>query len=225
MPFTLDQVIPWGRSFGEYLKMFAFADRDLTRDILGVGDGPACFNARLSRLGGRVRSCDPLYLFDAGAIRRRIAEVYPLVLAQLERNRGDYLWHDFATPAALAQARLAAMEEFLADYEGGGRGDRYLAAALPHLPFAAGAFELVLCSHLLFSYSAQLDEGFHVAAALELARVGAEVRIFPLLEIGGRPSPHLAAVTAALERAGRRVERVAVPYEFQRGGNEMLRIA
>jgi len=45
---------------------------------------------------------------------------------------------------------MAAMQEFLADYRAGGREGRYMAATLPHLPFADGAFDLALCSHLLF---------------------------------------------------------------------------
>ena len=43
--FTLDQVVPWGRSFDEYRRMFALSDDDLTGSILGCGDGLASFNA------------------------------------------------------------------------------------------------------------------------------------------------------------------------------------
>ena len=97
-------------------------------------------------------------------------------------------------------------------------------AALPALPFADRSFDLALCSHLLFLYSAQLDEAFHAAAALELCRVAAEVRIFPLLALGGRPSPHVEPVAATLRARGYHVSTEAVPYEFQRGGNQMLRV-
>jgi hypothetical protein len=38
--FTLDQVVPWGRSFDEYQRMFALTGADLGL-ILGCGDGPA----------------------------------------------------------------------------------------------------------------------------------------------------------------------------------------
>ena len=31
MPFSLDQVVPWGRSFGEYCRMFGLTDGDLAR--------------------------------------------------------------------------------------------------------------------------------------------------------------------------------------------------
>ncbi len=47
--FTLDHVVPWGRSFEEYRAMFAIDDRDLDGGILGCGDGPASFNAEATR--------------------------------------------------------------------------------------------------------------------------------------------------------------------------------
>jgi hypothetical protein len=59
---------------------------------------------------------------------------------------------------------------------------------------------------------------------LELCRVAREVRIFPLLALGSRPSPHVGAVAAGMRSAGCHVTIEAVPYEFQRGGNQMMRI-
>lgn len=68
MTFTLDQIVPWGRSFDEYVSMFALTDADLTGRILGCGDGPAGFNAEATRRGCRVISCDPLYRCSASTI-------------------------------------------------------------------------------------------------------------------------------------------------------------
>ncbi len=64
MAFTLEQVVPWGRSYDEYIQMFALSQTDLEKRILGCGDGPAGFNAQLSQQGGRVISVDPIYEFD-----------------------------------------------------------------------------------------------------------------------------------------------------------------
>ncbi len=47
--FTLDQVVPWGRSFDEYRNMFALADTDLRSKILGCADGPESFNAEATQ--------------------------------------------------------------------------------------------------------------------------------------------------------------------------------
>ena len=43
MPFTLDSVVPWGRSFEEYTRMFVLSNEDLKQRILGWSDGPASF--------------------------------------------------------------------------------------------------------------------------------------------------------------------------------------
>jgi len=49
------------------------------------------------------------------------------------------------------------------------------------------------------------------------------LRIFPLLALDGRRSPHVAAVVEQLRGvADVSIERVS--YEFQRGGNEMMRV-
>ena len=55
-----------------------------------------------------------------------------------------------------------------------------------------------------------------------MARVAREVRIFPLMMLGSVPSPHVPPVRNALTKLGYASEVRKVPYEFQRGGNEML---
>jgi hypothetical protein len=82
-----------------------------------------------------------------------------------------------------------------------------------------------LCSHLLFLYSEQLSEDFHVQSIKELCRVAAETRVFPLLELGTRPSRHVQAVAERLTQDGYSVQIEQVPYEFQRGGNQMMRVS
>ena len=77
MPFSIERVVPWGRSLDEYRAMFSLSEGDLTRRILGCGDGPASFNAELSARGGNVVSVDPLFSGAAiepplnGVCRRR----------------------------------------------------------------------------------------------------------------------------------------------------------
>ncbi|MFW5709545.1 MAG: SAM-dependent methyltransferase [Chloroflexota bacterium] len=222
--FTLNQVVPWGRSYDEYRAMFALLDDDLNKPILGCGDGPASFNAEATRRGYDVISVDPIYAFDAEAIRSRINDTYPTVIEQLAAYRDQYVWDRFATPDALGQARLAAMNRFLADYPDGKARGRYRTGQLPDLPFDTHTFHLALCSHLLFLYSDHLDEAFHVASVRELCRIAQEVRIFPLTTLAIKPSPHLAAVETWARQQGYRIERVTVDYEFQRGSNTMLRI-
>ena len=222
MGFNLENIVPWGRSYAEYVAMFALSRVELQRRILGCGDGPAAFNAELAEQGGRVVSVDPLYAFDAEQIRRRIAATCETVLDQARQNRDDYVWDVIPSVEALGRMRMAAMDAFLADFAAGRGAGRYVAGELPSLPFASDSFDLALCSHFLFLYSSQLSPAFHLQAIREMRRVAREVRIFPLLTLDGKPSPHVAPVTAELTREGFRVEHRRVPYEFQRGGTEML---
>jgi len=225
MPFTLDKVVPWGRSFDEYVAMFALTDGDLEKRILGCGDGPAAFNSGLTKRGGRIVSVDPVYQYSAAAIRLRIDETYEKILEETRKNRDEFIWTDVRSPEDLGRRRMAAMEGFLADYPDGRRNGRYAAGALPHLPFRDEAFDLALCSHYLFLYSAQLSLDFHVRSVEELCRVAGEARVFPLLELGSRRSRHVDDVLSFLTGAGFDARIEKVPYEFQRGGNEMLRVA
>jgi hypothetical protein len=222
MGVSLDQIVPWGRSYDEYVAMFDLRAAELDRRLLGCADGPAAFNGELTARGGSIVSVDPLYRFDAGQIARRIAETSATVLDQVRRNAGDYVWEAIPSVEALGAVRMAAMRRFLADFEAGRRAGRYVTAALPALPFASGQFDIALVSHFLFLYSVQLSAAFHVQALRELLRVAREVRVFPVLTIDGLRSPHLGEVTDGLTGEGLRVELRRVAYEFQRGANQIL---
>ena len=225
MAFSLDSVVPWGRSFDEYRRMFALTPTDLTGRILGCADGPASFNAEATEGGCDVVSADPLYAFSRPDIQRRIDATYREVLAQTEQNRAEFVWEEFRSPQELGRRRMAAMSKFLEDYQQGSRTGRYVAAELPCLPFDEKSFDLCVCSHFLFLYADQLSEAFHVSAILELCRVAREVRIFPLLALGGDPSVHVAPVTEILQGLGCEVAIRQVDYEFQKGANHMMRVA
>jgi len=222
MPFQLAEAVPWGRSFDEYVAMFALSQRDLESRILGCGDGPASFNAELSARGGRVVSVDPLYQCSAAAIRHRIREVTPIVIDQLRKNLDGFVWHHFGSVEAVESARLRAMTAFLDDYARPDRSARYVAGTLPALPFAAGAFDLALCSNFLFLYSEHFPLEFHRASMRELVRLAPEVRVFPLVELSGARSRHLDAVIDALQGDGCTVAIRDAGYEFQRGATQML---
>jgi hypothetical protein len=225
MPFTLDRVVPWGRSFDEYARMFRLTEAELSGRLLGCGDGPASFNAEATARGCRVVSCDPIYEAPAGAIEQRVRETCDQILDQVRRNQADFVWTTIPSPEALGEIRMSAMRRFLQDYPAGRTAGRYVTAALPKLPFRDNAFDLALCSHFLFLYSQQLSLEFHGEAAAELCRVAREVRIFPLFELGGRESDHVRPIIEQLQRDGCRVRREKVAYEFQRGGDTALFIS
>jgi SAM-dependent methyltransferase len=222
MAFDFKTAVPWGRSMSEYIAMFALSPADLERRILDCGGGPAGFAAGMSQRGRTVVSCDPLYTYSGADIRRRVDATYPTMVESMQREHQRFVWDVHDSPEQRGQARLAAMNTFLDDYDLGRAQGRYVTAALPDLPFADGAFDLALCSHLLFLYTAQLSLDFHLRAIRELLRVARQVRIFPLLDMQGNPSVHLEPVLAALRRQGLGPEIRTVGYEFQRGGNQTL---
>ena len=224
MSFTLENVVPWGRSFEEYASMFKLTSSDLQKKILGCGDGPASFNSIMNKAGQTITSIDPVYQFSANEIEGRISETYIEILGQLEKNQSDYIWDTIKSPNALGQIRMAAMQEFLADYALGKAEGRYVQGELPVLPFKENQFELALCSHLLFLYSEQLTLEFHKQAISELCRVAKQVRIFPLVTLSGSKSMYLMDIEKHLKEQGHNASIETVPYEFQRGGNEMMKI-
>ncbi|MCP9845798.1 SAM-dependent methyltransferase [Synechococcus sp. Lug-A] len=222
--FTLDQVVPWGRSFEEYSAMFSLVGADMAGHILGCGDGPASFNTEATKRGIKVVSCDPIYTFSRADIEARIAATYEQVINQTRQSQNEFVWEAITSVEELGQVRMAAMQAFLDDYPSGLVEGRYLPSELPNLPFPDSSFDLVLCSHLLFLYSEQLDEAFHNSSLLELCRIAKEVRVFPLLALGGAISQHLEGSVEMLRAAGHQVSIQRVSYESQRGACEMLRI-
>ena len=224
MTFQLNDIVPWGRSFAEYIAMFALSDEDLAKPILGCGDGPANFNAELTRQGGTVVSVDPLYAYDADDITRRIDETFDQVIQETRMNMDEFVWKHIRSIDELGKVRLKAMRDFLSDYPGGKLEARYVAESAPILSFPDNSFGLAVVSHFLFLYSDHLDLRFHIDAITELCRVCGETRVFPLLQLGATPSPHVEPLIEHFKAHGYDVSQVRVSYEFQRGGNLMLRI-
>ena len=224
MAMQLNQVIPFGRTKVEYEKIFNLSAEDLDRRIVGVGDGPASFNAEMSALGKSVVSVDPLYAHSAAEIAARFFAVVDDVIAQVRASPDDWVWSHHRSPDDLRENRTRALRAFAADFENGRRECRYVTGELPRLPFENGRFDLALCSHLLFLYSAHFSYAFHWESTLEMLRVAREVRIFPLLTLDREPSPHLAPLVDGLRSLRCEVSVEAVDYELQRGGKQMLRI-
>lgn len=222
--FALENVVPWGRSFDEYVRMFALSDRDLRLKILDCASGPASFNTEATRRGAHILSCDPVYRWGVAEIQERIEATYDTILEETRRNREEFVWDVIHSVEELGEMRMAAMRAFLADYSAGKAQGRYINAELPNLPFADSSFDLALCSHFLFLYTTQLGLDFHRLAIREMCRVAEEVRIFPLLALGATRSPYVDQLAEEFRKSTFNVSIERVPYEFQRGGNQMMRI-
>ncbi|AUM20126.1 MULTISPECIES: methyltransferase domain-containing protein [Rhodococcus] len=211
------------RSLDEYRSMFHLTDEDLSRKILDCPGGAAGFTSAVNRLGGDVTACDRAY-FDRDT--EQLA-----VVAAAETERGNryirahtehFDWAFFADPDQHARVRRHAVQEFAADIRLNPR--HYVAGRLPSLPFPDAAFDLVLSSHLLFSYSDRLDHTFHLDAIRELMRVArGDLRVFPLVASGSSVRyPRLDDLLTDLRNHDIAGEVVEVGYRFQRGAHHML---
>lgn len=204
------------RSYAEYRAMFDLPAA-LPGRILDCCAGGSGFTAAVP---GAV-AADPAYAQSFAeletAVRRGTAQGGGIVTDHPEH----FTWEWYGSVERRDAMRAEAADAFVTDRRR--RPWCYPAAALPDLPFADGAFDLVLCSHLLFTWSDQLDQQWHLAALTELSRIGADVRIFPLVvQRTGEPVPFLESVRRELAAAGIETQVRQVPYEFQRGGDRML---
>ena len=224
MPFNYKSVVPWGRSFNEYVKMFNLTDKELCLRFLGCGDGPASFNCGMSEKGRSVVSIDPIYKLSKEEIKKRIDETYDDVIGQTYKNRDKFIWKEISSVEELGKIRMSAMKDFLDDFEKGKIEKRYISGELPVLPFAGREFDMALSSHFLFLHMEHLSLDFHIQAIREMLRVAKEVRIFPILDVNGIISPYLETIMEAFSNKETNADFEEVPYEFQKGGNKMLKI-
>jgi len=201
--------------------MFDLAPEDLTGSVLDCCAGGSSFAAET---GGRVIAVDPAYAMGREDLAVRVRVALDEGDRMIDRNADRFEWGWYGTPAHRADMRRAAAEHFLTDLDE--RPERYVAGALPHLPLSSGSVDLVLCSHLLFTWADQLGEDWHRRALAELVRVARrEVRMFPLVVQGtGEPVVFLDVLRAELHARGHRSQLRDVPYRFQRGGTQMLQI-
>ena len=220
----LKEVVPLGRTFTEYKNMFNLNKADLNKKILDCGGGPSSFNYEMKMQNHEVITIDPLYQFSKEDIEKRIDETFGDVIAQAKTNKDDFVWKTIKTVEELAETRMSAMKTFLNDFEAGKKEKRYINAELPHLPFKDCEFDLALSSHFLFLYSDVLSLDFHISAIDEMLRIADEVRIFPLLDLSTDKSRHVEEIIKIFKEKEVLVSIETVDYEFQKGGNQLMKI-
>ena len=134
---------------------------------------------------------------------------------QARRNPDDFVWTHVPSIEELGRRRMGAMRRFhprLPGRHGPGALPRRIAARACRFPTAPSTwgFRPTSC----FLYSEQFDLAFHLEALREMLRVAAEVRVFPLLQVGGAPSPHVPGAVEAMRTEGVDAAVEPVPYEF-----------
>lgn len=220
----LPSVSFFGRTLAEYAQFFALDLAALRkRDVLDVAAGPSSFAAEACARGIDAVAVDPLYTHAPDELGARVNADYAHMFAQTRARPRLFRLKAFPSIAAAETERRLAAQRFLADFEAQRFYGRYVGAALPHLPFFDGTFDLVLCAHLLFTYAARFDFDWHLAACRELVRVSAgDVRLHPVVGTDGRTYPGLPRLRRELKAAGIASELMRVDYEFLVGADTML---
>ncbi len=215
-PSGIGELLFSSRAFDEYVAMFALTDADLAGRVLDCPGGAANFAA----VAGAV-ACDPAYTADAATLAARAQADRARASEYVAAHPDEYEWSFFADPTDYRCRRRAAGARFVRDLIE--NPERYVAASLPDLPFPDGAFDLVVSSHLLFSWADRLDLDFHEAAVAEMVRVcTGTVRVYPTFAMGAGPALDHAPLAARLAGRGITTTPRRVSYAFQRGEPVML---
>jgi hypothetical protein len=222
----LERIVFIGRTLAEYVQFF---DLNLSEwensRILDCPSGAASFVAEACKMGIDAVACDLLFNLDASILIKKCQTDVQHVIDRITPVAHLYNWEYYTDVRGLQAKRQTALEYFAQDYLTGKEAGRYIPAQLPQLPFADQSFDLVLSGHFLFTYSQNLDYDFHLQTVLEFYRVCTQqVRIYPIQGINSQLSPYISQLIHDLKHTGINVEVVTVPWEFQKGSNQMLRL-
>ncbi|MPM80579.1 hypothetical protein SDC9_127628 [bioreactor metagenome] len=116
---------------------------------------------------------------------------------------------------------MAAMRDFLRDYESGKAAGRYVEHALPDpVALPDQSYGLGLGSHSLLLYENPGYE-FHIAAIAAMLRLCREVRSFPICNLDGEATA-LARDVAGYFARMHTAAPVATDHRFQKSTHEMM---
>ncbi len=222
----IDRIVFLGRTYAEYMDIFDLDDTLLTKGpVLDCAAGSSSFTAEARQKGFDVSACDVMYGQNSFDLFKKGQEDIRHVVKKFDEAAHQYKWGYYTDKEHVMGLRKKAFGGFIKDLVRNKKSGIYREAELPKLPYPDNAFELVLSGHFLFLYGDRLDRDFHMKCLEELIRVSAnEVRIFPLSGLDAKPYEHLGDILEFLSGKGIEAEVVRVPFEFQIGGNNMLRI-
>ncbi len=224
---SIDRIVFFGRTYAEYLSMFGLDESVLRQGrVLDCPAGASSFAAEAHQLGFDVTACDILYNYSVNELIEKCKRDIQHVFEKFDEAEHLYVWKYYKSKDEVIALRRKALELFAEDFPAGFKEKRYVDAELPHLPFPDKRFSLVLSGNFLFLYGDRMDFEFHKACIKELIRVcSGEVRIFPLVGLDAKPYPYLKDILAFLDSNNIKAEIVKVPFEFQKGANQMMKIS
>lgn len=221
MSLQLENILVTGRTYEEYMAFF----EDLKgKKVLDCPSGASSFVKEANEKGAEASGVDLIYAFAAREIRDQGRKT-------IEKIYEDISWMDgfsfgfYGSIENHRKQREEALESFCKDFN----CENYIHGELPKLDYEDGSFDLVLSSHLLFTYDDRFSYQFHKDSILEMLRVGKEVRLFPLVDFKNSRvgeernfSPFVYRFLEDLK--GYNCEIIKVDFEFQPGAGYMLKI-
>lgn len=224
MPLQLENIAITGRTFDEYSAFFDLTLEDLKdKKVLDCPSGASSFIATLKHNGIDAKGVDIIYEFD-----KKDIEIQGL--KSIEKIYEDTSWMDvykmdfYKSKLNHRTHRENALKTFISDYE----KESYIFAKLPKLSFENDSFDLIVSSHLLFTYDDRFDYKFHKDSILEMLRVAKEVRIFPLVDYKNsrvtKEKNFSPFVYQILEELNYNSELIKTTFEFQPRANYYLKI-
>lgn len=190
------------RPLDEYCGLFGLTRAGLAAvagPVLDCPGGAAGLTAEARELGVTVIAADPLYAAPAAELSALARAGRDSMAARMALAPQLYPAPRHLRPERYLRSWDRARRLFAAD--SAAHPERYVAAALPTLPFADGSFALTLSAYLLFAYPELFPPERQLAGLLELVRVTApdgEVLVYPLHDGDSRRSPHLPQLRSAL---------------------------
>jgi hypothetical protein len=215
-------VLVTSRSFEEYVAMFDLDDSTVGGVVVDCCAGGSSFVAELGARGGVGIAIDPVYALGVDGVRRSVESSLTAGTAIVDDHSDRFVWDWYGSREKRDEMRAAAGERMVSDVMR--RPYAYVAGGLPRLPLRGLAADLVVCSHLLFTWADRFGIDWHRAALAEMIRVTRrEVRIFPLVvQATAAPVPFLDRLIDEIRADGHDADIRDVAYEFQRGAHAML---
>ena len=220
----MERTVLWGHHLEEYRDMFDLQESSFSMRFLEFQCGPSAFQYDLRGRSAHLVSYDDWFCLDKKAISGQIEESFETRLVQISAQPQSFNFSRYGGLEALVAYRREGVAHFLQDYDLGHAEGRYLPAATKTLAFEPFFFDYALSAHHFFSSIVPQTVEYHLTLLKELARVAKEVRIFPLVDANGVPSPLLGPVILALQQQHFGVEVREVSYQVQPKGNAMLRL-
>ena len=210
------------RGIEYYRNVFNLTRREVeTLNILDCAAGASTSVSEIHRAGGTATAVDASYVDGSDHVQDRVRRNLANAEGWLSKHAEAIDWNILGSIEQYRHQMRANLDTFLTDWAS--HPHRYVAGALPELPFAGGTFDLALCSNFLFAYP---DSGiqFHEAAVFELLRVAREVRIHPLVSGDGGEVEFVDCIVETTRNAGYQVSRIEVHNSWLISADESLQI-